>query len=98
MNATTINKAVLTGVLSVLVAGFAGAAQAEKPADTSKEKCYGVAKAGKNDCGGGSNACAGHSKADGAKDSFLVVPAGLCEKLVGGSLTAAAAEEGAKTK
>ncbi len=52
-------------------------------ADT--EKCYGVAKAGKNDCKTDAHACAGQSKADKDPASFIAVPAGTCEKLTGGS-------------
>ena len=49
------------------------------------EKCYGIAKAGKNDCASGSEACAGQSKADSAKDAWVGVPKGTCDKIVGGS-------------
>ncbi|HXJ83316.1 MAG TPA: DUF2282 domain-containing protein [Candidatus Methylomirabilis sp.] len=50
------------------------------------EKCYGVAKAGKNDCQTANSSCAGTSRRDGQKDAWLYVPAGTCERLVGGSL------------
>jgi uncharacterized membrane protein len=50
------------------------------------EKCYGVAKAGKNDCQTANSSCAGTSKRDGQKDAWLYVPAGTCSKLVGGNL------------
>src|SRR5262249_60724277 len=50
------------------------------------EKCYGTAKAGKNDCQTTSHSCAGTSTADAAGDSWVYVPAGTCEKIVGGSL------------
>ncbi len=59
---------------------------ADKAADT--EKCYGVAKAGKNDCAGAAHACAGQGKADGASTEWVKLPKGTCERLVGGSLTA----------
>jgi uncharacterized membrane protein len=52
-----------------------------------QEKCYGVAKAGKNDCATKTSSCAGTSKQDSQKDSFVVVPKGLCDKLAGGSTT-----------
>ncbi len=54
-----------------------------------KEKCYGVVKAGKNDCGNkaGTHSCAGQATVDGDKGEWVLVPAGLCEKLVNGSLT-----------
>jgi uncharacterized membrane protein len=53
------------------------------------EKCFGVAKAGKNDCQTDHSSCAGTSKSDGQKDAWISVPKGACEKIVGGSLTSA---------
>ncbi len=51
------------------------------------EKCYGIAKAGKNDCAAGpGTSCAGSSKTDGQKDAWMYVAKGTCEKIVGGSL------------
>lgn len=56
--------------------------------DQSTEKCYGIAKPGKNDCAGASHACAGQSKesSNPAKE-FIKVPKGTCERIKGGSLT-----------
>jgi uncharacterized membrane protein len=73
---------------SLLVLSMAGAASAEDKADNT-EKCYGVAKAGKNDCAGAAHACAGQSKADGAANEWIKLPKGTCERLVGGSLAPA---------
>lgn len=64
---------------------LAEAGPAEKPGFKS-EKCYGVAKAGKNDCMTNSSSCAGTSKRDSQHDAWIYVPAGTCERLVGGSL------------
>lgn len=50
------------------------------------EQCFGVAKAGKNDCKAGSHACAGQSTADADPQSFVNVPKGTCEKIVGGNM------------
>jgi uncharacterized membrane protein len=70
---------------SLLALGMTGAATAgDKPDDM--EKCYGVAKAGKNDCAGAAHACAGQSKSDGAANEWIKLPKGTCERLVGGSL------------
>jgi uncharacterized membrane protein len=56
------------------------------PTPTFKaDKCYGIAKAGKNDCQTASSSCAGTSKRDGQPDAWLYVPAGACDKIVGGS-------------
>lgn len=54
--------------------------------DAKSEKCYGVAKAAKNDCAGAAHACAGQSKVDASPKEFIAVPKGTCERLVGGSL------------
>ncbi len=55
-------------------------------ADDEKEKCYGVAKAGANDCQTANSSCAGTSTADDQGDAFVAVPKGLCERLTGGTL------------
>jgi uncharacterized membrane protein len=48
-----------------------------------REKCYGVALAGKNDCmGGPGTSCAGSSKVDHAGTDWKFVPAGTCTSLV----------------
>lgn len=49
------------------------------------EKCYGVARAGKNDCQTSNSSCAGTSKRDSQGDAWIYVPAGSCGKIVGGS-------------
>jgi uncharacterized membrane protein len=50
------------------------------------EKCYGLTKAGKNDCQTANSSCAGTSKANKQGDAWVYVPKGTCEKLVDGSL------------
>ncbi|MBM7038627.1 BufA1 family periplasmic bufferin-type metallophore [Vibrio ulleungensis] len=81
MNKSTL--AVTTAVSSLIALGATMAAAPAAAAD--KEKCYGVAKAGQNDCATKSSSCAGTSKEDNQKDAFVVVPKGLCDKLTGGS-------------
>ncbi len=51
------------------------------------EKCYGIVKAGKNDCQTKTASCAGSATKDNQKDAFLFLPKGDCEKITGGSLT-----------
>jgi uncharacterized membrane protein len=66
-----------------------GAVTATAADDAGTEKCYGVAKAGKNDCAGAKHACAGHSTKAGDANEWVKLPKGTCERLVGGSLTPA---------
>lgn len=83
------SHATISAIGSLLALGAAAFAApafaADKPA---MEKCYGVTKAGKNDCAGPAHACAGQSKADNGPKDWLSVPKGTCERLTGGSLTA----------
>lgn len=50
------------------------------------EKCYGVTKAGGNDCQTATASCAGSSTKDGDKAAFIALPKGTCERLTGASL------------
>lgn len=54
--------------------------------DPNTEKCYGIAKAGKNDCASAGHACAGQSKTASGKE-WVKLPKGTCERIVGGSAT-----------
>ena len=53
------------------------------PKTPPKEKCLGVAEAGKNDCATAKHSCAGQAKADKAPDEWKYVPKGECEKMGG---------------
>ncbi len=75
----------LVAVLSMPLVLQAQSGPAPKP-KFEAEKCYGMAKAGKNDCQTASSSCAGTSKKDGQGDAWIYTPAGTCDKLVGGSL------------
>ena len=76
------NKILVASALAAVVSMSAiGSPQAAE-----NEKCYGIAKAGKNDCQTATHSCAGTSTADAAGDSWIYVPAGTCDKVVGGSL------------
>lgn len=77
-------------ISSAIAAGVAMAssttiAHAAKP---TMEKCYGIVKAGKNDCAIKSQgtSCAGQAKKDGIGDAWIYVPNGKCEAIIGGSL------------
>ena len=75
----------LAAVLSMPLVLQAQSGPAPKP-KFEAEKCYGLAKAGKNDCQTATSSCAGTSKKDGQGDAWIYAPAGTCDKLVSGSL------------
>ena len=81
-----------SALASVLAMGLLNTAQAQdKPAE--KEKCFGVAKAGSNDCANlsGTHSCAGQSKAAMAADEWNYVAKGTCAKMGGKSMDEAKA-------
>lgn len=83
-----ILAATLAGALS-LPALISASAQTGGPApepDYEFEKCYGVVKAGHNDCQTSNSSCAGTSKRDNQWDAWVYLPAGTCSKLANGNL------------
>ncbi len=71
-------------IASIVVMGlFAAPAMAGKP---GMEKCAGIAKAGKNDCGTSKHACAGQAATDNDPEEWVYVPIGTCEKIAGGKV------------
>ena len=73
-------KLLQAAIAGVVALGLAPGAQAQ---DGAKEKCYGIAKAGQNDCGTASHTCAGKAKKDNAPDEWKYVPKGTCEQAGG---------------
>jgi uncharacterized membrane protein len=77
-----MNKTLLSATIAgMLTAGLAMNAAAAGDAMTpAKEKCYGIAKAGKNDCkaSNGSHSCAGQAKTDNDSADFVLVASGTC--------------------
>jgi uncharacterized membrane protein len=72
---------VASALATVLSLSAVPGAQAQE-----NEKCYGIAKAGKNDCQTATHSCAGTATADAQPDSWIYVPTGTCDKIAGGSL------------
>ncbi len=83
-------QALIAAALATLCVTTAGTAAASSSAPAGdKEKCYGIAKAGQNDCASanGSHSCAGQAKADKDGNEWKYVAKGTCEK-AGGKMKA----------
>lgn len=78
--------AIVAGITAVGLTMAATQAMSKNSNEMEMEKCFGIAKIGKNDCALGSHGCANQSKIDGDPESYLNVPKGTCEKIVNGSL------------
>jgi uncharacterized membrane protein len=69
----------IAGLVSLSVSGVA-VAQDKK---AEKEKCYGVAKKGQNDCGTAKHSCAGQAASDNIPEEWKFVAKGTCEGMKG---------------
>jgi uncharacterized membrane protein len=81
----SVNAIIATAVSGLFAATTFDAIAADPP---KVEKCSGVVKAGKNDCQTAVSACAGTATKDSQKDAWIILPAGTCEKIVGGTVVA----------
>ncbi|SME99076.1 BufA1 family periplasmic bufferin-type metallophore [Pseudogulbenkiania subflava] len=79
----TASRALIASALGAVVA--LGTLAAAPASAAEKEKCFGVAKAGKNDCASaaGTHACAGQAKVDNDPNDWKFVAKGSCEKMAG---------------
>jgi uncharacterized membrane protein len=92
MNQRTLITSAAASLMSLALLSSPALAQT-----TAKEKCYGVAKAGQNDCGNlaGTHSCAGQSQVDNDKGEWKYVAAGTCKTL--GGLSADEAKKAMKS-
>ena len=74
-----------TLLVSALSAALALAAVSAPAVAADKEKCYGIAQAGKNDCAANGHSCAGQAKMDKDGAEWKFVAKGSCTKM-GGTL------------
>ncbi|MFM5949171.1 MAG: DUF2282 domain-containing protein [Novosphingobium sp.] len=66
-------------IAAIAIAALASTAQAQQASAKPTEKCFGVAKAGKNDCKAGpGTSCAGSSTRDYQGNAWKLVPKGTC--------------------
>ncbi len=76
------SQLVISAAIVGLLSAASGLASAQDKAP-KKEKCFGVAKAGKNDCGTSQHSCAGYAKTDNLAEEWKYVEKGTCEKMAG---------------
>ena len=86
--ATSLSIAIVSGAVAAAIASMASAspltaAQVKAATDAKKEKCYGVAMKGQNDCAAGpGTTCQGSSKVDFQGNAWKFVDGGTCEKMM----------------
>ena len=84
----TPKSSLVRGTLASLIAvGLGATSMTALASKGDTEKCAGIVKAGKNDCGTSKSACAGTATVDRDAEAWILVPTGTCERIAGGKLT-----------
>jgi uncharacterized membrane protein len=85
MNHRLVVSSALASVMALGLVATAGAASHAAAGSKDKEKCYGIAKAGQNDCANlsGTHSCAGQNKADNDAGEWKYVAKGTCKDMKG---------------
>ena len=79
----TLTQSAIAGIVAMGAVAMSSDAVAGKP---GFEKCQGIAKAGKNDCGTSKHSCAGQAAVDNDPEEWIYVPEGTCSKIAGGNV------------
>ena len=82
----SIGKLISNVITTVMLIGLSVGASNAFAAKAGFEKCAGIVKAGKNDCGNSRHSCAGQASKDGMNDEWIYVPEGTCKKIMGGTV------------
>ncbi len=88
MNKRTFASSALASALAFAAGHAAAATVPTASAASEKEKCYGIAKVGENDCATDVHSCAGQTKSDNNATDWKYVAKGTCAKM-GGTLSVA---------
>ena len=80
-----INAGVLLAVAGAMIGAVAASLRHGTQASVERERCYGVVRAGANDCANAVHSCAKQAPADRDRREWIAVPKGTCLRLTGGS-------------
>jgi uncharacterized membrane protein len=78
-----INAGMLLAVAGAMIAAVAVSVRHDDKASIERERCYGVARSGQNDCANAVHSCAQQSRADTDPQEWIAVPKGTCARLAG---------------
>jgi uncharacterized membrane protein len=83
-----VTRAIAALLSTTLLGGCAAQVAASKQAAAinrgAPEKCFGIARSGRNDCRTAAHICAGWAHQDGDPHAFVYLPTGTCDRIVGG--------------
>lgn len=79
-----INAGVMLAVAGAMLAAVAASMRHGNTIE--RERCYGIARAGANDCANAVHSCAKQAKANADQREWIAVPRGTCVRLAGGTM------------
>lgn len=91
---SALASVIAMGMLGLGVSAYAGdmtgnpaaVAKAKKMMAEGMQPCFGVNAAYKNDCASPGHSCAGQDSKARDPNAFVLMPAGLCQKIAGGEV------------
>jgi uncharacterized membrane protein len=81
-----VNAGVLLAVAAAMVGAVSMSVHHNGQGSIERERCYGITKAGQNDCANTVHSCAKQAKADSDQSEWVAVPKGTCLRLAGGRI------------
>lgn len=81
-----VNASALLAVAGAMIAAVAMSVRQQGPGAGERERCYGVSRAGSNDCANAVHSCAKQGPNDGDLREWVAVPRGTCLRLAGGRI------------
>ncbi len=81
-----INAGVILAIAGAMLGAVAASLRHGTQAGAARERCYGVARAGANDCANAVHSCATQASKDSESQEWIAVPSGTCLRLAGGRL------------
>jgi uncharacterized membrane protein len=78
-----VNAGVMLAVAGAMLAAVAASVRHDDAASVERERCYGVARAGQNECANAVHSCARQASADADAREWIAVPKGTCARLAG---------------
>jgi len=76
----------MLAVAAAMLAAVGASVRHGDKGTVERERCYGVARAGQNDCANALHSCAQQAKTDADRAEWIAVPKGTCRRLAGGAL------------
>jgi uncharacterized membrane protein len=81
-----INAGVILAIAGAMLGAVAASLRHGPRSEAARERCYGVARAGANDCANAVHSCATQATKDSESQEWMSVPRGTCVRLAGGRL------------